>query len=97
MQLKEGSWIMRQTLGSTPVIIGNKIGTSYHRGPNYLEVTVDISSNTTAASITNMVAGAVSSLSIWLAFVLEGKRAEHLPERLLGVLSCCMIGAGTQG
>lgn len=86
MQLKEGSWLMRQTMGSTPVIIGTKIGTSYHRGPNYLEVTVDISSNSTAASIANMVAGAVSSLSIWLAFVLEGKRAEHLPERLLGTL-----------
>jgi hypothetical protein len=77
---------MRQTMGSTPVLIGTKLGTTYHRGPNYLEVTVDISSNSTASSITNVVAGAVSSLSIWLAFVLEGRRAEHLPERILGPL-----------
>jgi Protein ENHANCED DISEASE RESISTANCE 2, C-terminal len=87
MQLKEGSWLMRQTMGSTPVLIGTKLGTTYHRGPNYLEVTVDISSNSTAASITNVLASAVSSLSIWLAFVLEGRRAEHLPERILGTLS----------
>jgi hypothetical protein len=86
LQVKDGSWVMRQAVGSTPVVIGTKLATSYHRGANYLEVTVDISSNSTAASITNFVAGAVSTLSIWLGFVLEGKVVEHLPERLLGAL-----------
>lgn len=84
MQVKDGGWLMRQAVGTTPCIIGNKLQTTYHRGAHYLEVTIDINSNATAASITNLVAGSVSSLAIWLGFVLEGKRADHLPERLLG-------------
>lgn len=84
VQVKDGSWVMRQAVGTTPVIIGNKLRTTYHRGERHLEVTIDISSNSTAAGITNYVAGSVSSLAIWLGFVLEGKRSEHLPERLLG-------------
>lgn len=75
---------MRQAVGTTPVIIGNKLATTYHRGAHYLEATIDIASNATAAGIANLVAGSVSNLAIWLGFVLEGKKGDHLPERLLG-------------
>ena len=27
----QGSWIIKQAVGSTPVLLGNKIGTTYHR------------------------------------------------------------------
>lgn len=27
----QGSWIIKQAVGSTPVLLGNKIHTSYHR------------------------------------------------------------------
>lgn len=86
LQVTEGSWVMRQAVGSTPFIIGNKLSTTYHRGARYLETTVDIQSNATAARITSYVSGALSSLSISLGFVLEGKVPEHLPEQLLGTV-----------
>ena len=78
--------MVKQACGTTPCIIGGKLKTSYHRGAEvpYLEIAVDISSNTTAASVTNFVAGYMSGLSIHLGFLLEGKTAAELPEQLLG-------------
>jgi Protein ENHANCED DISEASE RESISTANCE 2, C-terminal len=84
LQVVDGSWVVRQAVGSTPFIVGRKLTTTYYRTPKYLEVTVDIQSNATAASITGYVAGALKSLSIALGFVLEGQVSEHLPEQLLG-------------
>jgi hypothetical protein len=77
--------VMRQAVGTTPFIIGTKLKSLYFRGERYLETTIDVNSNATAARITSYVAGALSSLSIWLGFVLEGKTTEQLPEQLLGV------------
>jgi hypothetical protein len=34
----KGSWIVRQSVGSTPCILGKAVDCSYYRGPNYLEV-----------------------------------------------------------
>ena len=34
----QGSWIIRQSVGTTPVLLGQKLTTKYSRGPNYLEV-----------------------------------------------------------
>lgn len=34
----QGSWIIKQTVGSTPVLLGTKIATTYHR---YLQITSD--------------------------------------------------------
>lgn len=79
--------MLRHAIGSTPVLIGRKLKTSYHRGPNYLECTVDVMSNAAAARITSFAASAISTLSIALGFVLEGKVPEHLPEQLLGTVA----------
>lgn len=35
---EQGSWIIRQSVGTTPVLLGQKLTTKYSRGPNYLEV-----------------------------------------------------------
>jgi hypothetical protein len=32
--VEQGSWIIRQSVGNTPVLLGNKLKTEYHRrGP----------------------------------------------------------------
>lgn len=35
----QGSWIVRQSVGTTPCILGKAVDITYHRGPKYLEVT----------------------------------------------------------
>eukprot|EP01026_Neomeris_dumetosa_P029487 TRINITY_DN23906_c0_g2_i1.p3 TRINITY_DN23906_c0_g2~~TRINITY_DN23906_c0_g2_i1.p3 ORF type:complete len:258 (+),score=32.85 TRINITY_DN23906_c0_g2_i1:248-1021(+) len=82
----EGSWILRQSVGTTPVMIGKKLKTSYHRGPGYFEVCVDINSDSTARYITSLAVGATKSLVIDIAFLFEGHSVTELPEQLLGTV-----------
>ena len=34
----QGSWIVRQSVGSTPCLLGKAVDITYIRGANYLEV-----------------------------------------------------------
>ena len=43
------------------------------RGPNYIEVDVDVGSSRSAASVVSLVQGALSSLVVDLAVLLEGR------------------------
>ncbi|GFR49260.1 hypothetical protein Agub_g11278, partial [Astrephomene gubernaculifera] len=82
--IASGSWMIKQSVGSTPVILGKALKTSYHCTPTYIEVDIDISANSVANYVTGMVRGATASLDIDLAFVLEGTAPWELPECLLG-------------
>jgi hypothetical protein len=54
-RVAEGSWVIKQSVGTTPVIIGRKLGTSFHITEKYVEVAVDVGSSSTAQYITGMV------------------------------------------
>jgi hypothetical protein len=56
-RVAEGSWVIKQSVGTTPVIIGRKLGTSFHITQKYAEVAVDVGSSSTAQYITGMVSG----------------------------------------
>lgn len=53
--IAEGSWVIKQSVGKTPVIMGSKLGLSYHQTKRYFEVTVDVASSPAASYITGMV------------------------------------------
>ncbi|KAH9686968.1 hypothetical protein KPL70_014585 [Citrus sinensis] len=38
----KGSWIVRQSDGSTPCLLGKAVDCNYIRGPKYLEIDVDM-------------------------------------------------------
>lgn len=82
----EGNWIVKQGVGSTPAILGNKLKQEYHydKTNNVFEVEVDVSSSAVAGKILGLVKGAAKSLVIDLSFLLEGKEIAHLPEVLIG-------------
>jgi hypothetical protein len=84
--LSGGSWVVRQSVGTVPVIVGTKLRAEYFRGPGdrYLEASVDVTSSAAAAYVTGMVRGATRSLAIDLGFVLEAHASHELPEALLG-------------
>lgn len=54
-------------------------------GPNYFEVDVDITSNTVANSVTSLVVGAITSLVVDLAPLVEGQVRAQLPWCILRV------------
>lgn len=82
----KGSFIIRQSVGSTPVLLGKKLKQYYFKSARYVEVDIDIGSSYAAATVVNMVSGVTKTLVVDLAVVLEGKTEEELPEALLGTV-----------
>eukprot|EP00242_Pyramimonas_sp_CCMP2087_P012338 CAMPEP_0198217316 /NCGR_PEP_ID=MMETSP1445-20131203/62877_1 /TAXON_ID=36898 /ORGANISM="Pyramimonas sp., Strain CCMP2087" /LENGTH=420 /DNA_ID=CAMNT_0043893951 /DNA_START=162 /DNA_END=1421 /DNA_ORIENTATION=+ len=70
--------------GTRPVIIGKKLATTYYETKNSIEVIVDINSSFIATKVQDLVFGGAQGMVIDLAFLIEGKEAAHLPERVLG-------------
>lgn len=90
-RVAQGPWIVKKSVGTTPVLLGQKLTTKYYRGvspsgTNYFEVAVDITSNSVANSITRMVVNSITSLCVELAPLIEGQSEEELPERLMGTV-----------
>ncbi|KAF4041290.1 Transcriptional repressor TCF25 [Phytophthora infestans] len=80
----DGPWVIRKSVGTTPCIIGKAIKTTYYKSPNYLEVHVDISSDTIAKHITSLCRSQSTNFTVDMGFVIEGQTEEELPEALLG-------------
>ncbi|OQR95268.1 hypothetical protein ACHHYP_00153 [Achlya hypogyna] len=82
----EGSFIIKQSVGSKPTLLGNKLKCPYHRGDNYFEVDLDISSSSVANTVVGMVTGVTKILVVDMAFLLESQTEEELPEAILGTV-----------
>lgn len=82
----QGTWPIREGVGTTPAILGTKLYQKYFQGKQYLEVGYDIGSSTVAASICKLLLGYSRDLIIDLAFVIEGQTSLELPERVLGTV-----------
>jgi hypothetical protein len=78
--------MLKKMIGNKPAIIGEKLPVSYHGSvdENYLEIVLDVTQGTAMAnSICNACKGASDALSVDLAFVIEGRSEEALPEQIL--------------
>ncbi|XVF52259.1 hypothetical protein PTKIN_Ptkin05aG0004700 [Pterospermum kingtungense] len=82
----KGSWIVRQSVGSTPCLLGKAVDCNYIRGPKYLEVDVDIGSSTVANGVLGLVIGVITSLVVDMAFLVQANTTDELPERLIGAV-----------
>lgn len=86
-QIVEGPWLVKKvTPSNVPALIGNKLTTHYFKGPNYLEIDVDITSSTAANSIWTVIHKTLASLVIDLAFLIQGNEQSELPEALFGTV-----------
>ncbi|KAK4742394.1 hypothetical protein SAY87_000395 [Trapa incisa] len=82
----KGSWIVRQSVGSTPGLLGKAVDCNYIRCPNYLEVDVDIGSSTVANGVLGLVIGVATTLVVDMAFLVQANTEDELPERLIGAV-----------
>ncbi|XP_039163209.1 protein ENHANCED DISEASE RESISTANCE 2 [Eucalyptus grandis] len=82
----KGSWIVRQSVGSTPCLLGKAVDCNYIRGPKYLEIDVDIGSSTVANGVLGIVIGVITTLVVDMAFLVQANSADELPERLIGAV-----------
>ena len=81
-----GPWYVRNAVPQKPALLGRKIEQVYSIGKRgeYIEVACNIASSTIAANVVGLVGGATAALTIDLAFLLEGRQEDELPEHLLG-------------
>ncbi|XP_024039869.1 protein ENHANCED DISEASE RESISTANCE 2 isoform X9 [Citrus clementina] len=82
----QGSWIVRQSVGSTPCLLGKAVDCNYIRGPKYLEIDVDIGSSTVANGVLGLVIGVITTLVVDMAFLVQANTTDELPERLIGAV-----------
>ncbi|KAL6556460.1 Protein ENHANCED DISEASE RESISTANCE 2 [Orobanche gracilis] len=82
----KGSWIVRQSVGSTPCLLGKAVDCNYIRGPKYLEIDVDIGSSTVANGVLGLVIGVITTLVVDMAFLVQANATDELPERLIGAV-----------
>uniref|UniRef100_A0A2P2L3K3 Lipid binding protein n=2 Tax=Rhizophora mucronata TaxID=61149 RepID=A0A2P2L3K3_RHIMU len=67
----KGSWIVRQSVGSTPCLLGKAVDCNYIHGSSYLEVDVDIGSSTVANGVLGLVIGVITTLVVDMAFLVQ--------------------------
>ncbi|KAH9753019.1 protein ENHANCED DISEASE RESISTANCE 2-like [Citrus sinensis] len=82
----KGSWIVRQSVGSTPCSLGKAVNCNYIRGSKYLEIDVDIGSSTVANGVLGLVIGVITTLVVDMAFLVQANTTDELPERLIGAV-----------
>lgn len=80
----EGPWIIKQSVGNKPVILGRKVTQRYFEGSGYLEVSVDIGSSAIASRVLSLVRDYSKNVVVEIAVLLQGENEAELPERLLG-------------
>jgi len=84
-----GPWALKKLVGTQPALIGQKIPTSYYGSveEGYIEVCMDVTKGGKMAnSICSAVASKANSVTIDLAFLLQGSEGDELPEQLLSVI-----------
>nr|CAB3448485.1 unnamed protein product [Digitaria exilis] len=91
----KGSWMVRQSVGSTPCLLGKAVDCSYVRGPGYLEVDVDIGSSAVANGVLGLVFGVVTTLVVDMAFLIQANTYEELPEQVIGAARLAHVEPAT--
>lgn len=74
-----------KTLGDMrPVILGKRLEQSHASGSNYVEVSTDVGSSWVANKLKNLIIKEFADIVVEYSWVLESKKADELPERLIG-------------
>jgi hypothetical protein len=77
---------IRMIGGVKPTLLCKKLKSSFHRGPNYMEINIDIASSKIANAVTGIILPKIADVVVSHAFLLEGRSEAELPERVLGSL-----------
>ncbi|MCO5614552.1 hypothetical protein L7F22_068835 [Adiantum nelumboides] len=83
----QGPWIVKTAVGERAVcLLGKAVTCSYTRDKDFMEIDVDIGASIMANAIVHLAFGCVTSLTVDLAFLIEGQTQRELPERILGTI-----------
>ncbi|KAH9752935.1 hypothetical protein KPL71_014903 [Citrus sinensis] len=83
----KGSWIVRQSDGSTPCLLGKAVDCNYIRGPKLMLAC----SSTVANGVLGLVIGVITAVVVDMAFLVQANTTGELPERLIGAVRVSYI------
>ncbi|KAL0377139.1 UNVERIFIED_CONTAM: protein ENHANCED DISEASE RESISTANCE 2-like [Sesamum calycinum] len=85
--IAKGPWIVRKAVGEQAIcIIGRSLSSKYCIGQNFIEVDIDIGSSMVATAVVHLAFGYLTTLTVDLAFLIEGQSEAELPEKILGAI-----------
>jgi len=85
-RIVEGNWFVRNSCGNKPCLLANALVHSWNKTDSYLEIECDTMSSRLAASLCDLCINYSSNLIIELAFMVEGRTPDRLPERIFGTV-----------
>ena len=83
-RIAEGNVVVKKAVGSKPAIMGRKLKQTYVRRERFMEVIIDVASSSVATKIVRLSLSYAKTLVVDMAFLLEGKDNDVLPERIIG-------------
>jgi len=83
-RIAEGNVVVKKAVGSKPAIMGRKLKQTYVRRERFMEVIIDVGSSSVATKIVKLSLSYAKTLVVDMAFLLEGKDNDVLPERIIG-------------
>ncbi|EPS71205.1 lipid binding protein, partial [Genlisea aurea] len=94
----KGPWIVRTAVGEQAIcIIGRALRSKYSLGEHFIEVDIDVGSSVVANAIVHLAFGYLTTLTVDLAFLIEGQQESELPERVLGAFRISGLDADSAG
>ena len=72
-----------------------KLTQHYKRDDHYFELAIDVGSSAIAKHTTGLAQGFSKQLIVDMAYCLEGKEEDELPEVLMGGFSCKYVDLST--
>lgn len=83
----KGPWIVKKAVGEQAIcVVGRALTCHYSMGENFIEVDIDVGSSMLATAVTHLALGYITTLTVDLAFLIEGRTETELPERILGAI-----------
>ncbi|KAI3470142.1 hypothetical protein Pfo_026805 [Paulownia fortunei] len=94
--IAKGPWIVRKAVGEQAIcIIGRSLTSKYCIGENFIEVDIDIGSSVIANAVVHLAFGYLTTLTVDLAFLIEGQTESELPEQILGAIRFSELNAAS--
>lgn len=83
----KGPWLVKKAVGEQAIcIIGKTLSCKYCQGVDFIEIDIDIGSSMVANAIVHLAFGYITTLTVDLAFLIEGQSESELPEQILGAV-----------
>jgi len=83
-----GNMIIKMAVKNTPTLLGNKLKQTYHKGSNYFEMDVDVSSSSIARHVVGLLMGYSKAIVVDVGMCLQGNDEDELSEVIMGGFTC---------